>query len=55
MIRVVKLNGTSEAFSPQKLMLSILHAVQDAGVEMDGEIDTAVNKETDGSWGCRSS
>jgi ribonucleoside-diphosphate reductase alpha chain len=37
MYRIVKLNGSSEAFSPQKLKLSILRAAQDAGVEVDGE------------------
>jgi ribonucleoside-diphosphate reductase alpha chain len=49
MYRVVKLNGSSETFSPQKLMLSILRAAQDAGVEVDGGIDIAINRDV-GSW-----
>ncbi|MCC6031573.1 MAG: adenosylcobalamin-dependent ribonucleoside-diphosphate reductase [Pyrobaculum sp.] len=47
--RVTKLNGPSETFSPQKLMLSILRAAQDAGVGVDGEIDIAINRDV-GSW-----
>ncbi len=49
MYRVAKLNGSSETFSPQKLRLSILRAAQDAGVEVDGGIDIAINRDV-GSW-----
>ncbi|MCI4446906.1 MAG: adenosylcobalamin-dependent ribonucleoside-diphosphate reductase, partial [Pyrobaculum sp.] len=49
MYRVAKLNGSSESFSPQKLKLSILRAAQDVGVEVDGEVDFAVNRDV-GSW-----
>jgi ribonucleoside-diphosphate reductase alpha chain len=49
MYRIVKLNGSSETFSPQKLKLSILRAAQDVGVEVDGEVDIAINRDV-GSW-----
>jgi ribonucleoside-diphosphate reductase alpha chain len=49
MYRVAKLNGSSETFSGQKLKLSILRAAQDVGVEVDGEVDFAVNRDV-GSW-----
>ena len=47
---VIKLNGSSEPFSPQKLKLSVLRAAQDVGVEItDNEIDVAINKDVS-SW-----
>jgi ribonucleoside-diphosphate reductase alpha chain len=49
MYRVAKLNSSSETFSEQKLKLSILRAAQDVGVEVDGGVDFAVNRDV-GSW-----
>ncbi|MFZ8809161.1 MAG: ribonucleoside-diphosphate reductase, partial [Pyrobaculum sp.] len=48
-LKITKLNGSSETFSPQKLKLSILHAAQDMGIDVDGEVDIAINRNV-GSW-----
>jgi Ribonucleotide reductase, alpha subunit len=49
MYTVTKLDGSSEAFSPQKLKLSILRAAQDMGIEVNGEVDLAIDRNV-GSW-----
>jgi len=49
MYTVAKLDGSSEAFSPQKLKLSILRAAQDMGIEVNGEVDLAIDRNV-GSW-----
>ena len=49
MYTVAKLNGSSESFSPQKLKLSIIRAAQDMGIDVNGEVDLAINRNV-GSW-----
>jgi ribonucleoside-diphosphate reductase alpha chain len=49
MYTVAKLNGSSESFSPQKLKLSIMRAAQDMGIDVNGEVDLAINRNV-GSW-----
>ena len=49
MYTVAKLNGSSESFSPQKLKLSITRAAQDMGIDVNGEVDLAINRNV-GSW-----
>jgi ribonucleoside-diphosphate reductase alpha chain len=49
MYTVAKLSGSSESFSPQKLKLSIIRAAQDMGIDVNGEVDLAINRNV-GSW-----